>query len=181
MCDTLSMKFFSSRIPPAIKPPKILTCTIFWDSNNIRAHSKTLEARHKFLSTFRFLTGEVRTIASPSLLIATERYILYVSAGWTPSFTFYLYKFTSRQPRESRCAHKFLKRKHRAPANNTRLGNYCAARNVLLLIFTRSHPPLCLFFADSLFSSLLVPSRCPCSWRNTHAYLGCSRRAWNLR
>lgn len=34
-----------------------------------------------------------------------------------------------RRPCESRCAHKFLKRKQRRAANNTRLRNYCAARN----------------------------------------------------
>lgn len=53
-------------------------------------------------------------------------------------------KFTLRRPCESRCAHKFLKRKRRPAANNTRLRNYCAARNALLIFYSslpRLSPP----------------------------------------
>lgn len=65
-------------------------------------------------------------------------------------------KFTLRRPCESRCAHKFLKRKRRSAANNTRLRNYCVARNALLIFYfslPRLSPPpspscmdFCLFF-----------------------------------
>lgn len=86
--------------------------------------------------------------------------LLFLSLSLAFSFFFQSFffrvKFTLRRPCESRCAHKFLKRKRRPAANNTRLRNYCAARNALLIFYSslpRLSPPpsvrgfLFIFFA----------------------------------
>lgn len=93
------------------------------------AHRTRLRPQTLILSPFA-LSFLARSPLLPSLFLSLSRSLSLLDL-------FVRVKFTLRRPCKSRCAHKFLKRKQRCcVANNTRLRNYCSARNVLLIFYS---------------------------------------------